>query len=341
MAIEQNGTSATETGTTVHDAATQFASLMTEEGDFDGTHEEREAEANEGEADEGREGEGEHEGETDEHAEAESESEEEEGEQQHDEIPDDAKVKVGDQEITVHELKRGFLREADYTRKTQALSEEKRTFEATRDQELGAVRGEREKLIHSLEQANHLLNELRPKEPDWDVVLRDHPEQYPILREQWRSYLEVQQGIEGRKRAEVEQHQKHMQGEFQKYVNAEITKLKDAIPEWQDSKIANADKELMYTAAEKLGYTRDEVKSVTDHRALVVLRKAAKYDELMAKQKTLRPSPSKTAPKVAAPGNGGANRTGKQQEQQRAKNRLAQTGRPRDAAAAIYSLLDD
>lgn len=46
------------------------------------------------------------------------------------ELSDDKKVKVGDEVLTGKELREGRLRQADYTRKTQQLAEQRKEFEA-------------------------------------------------------------------------------------------------------------------------------------------------------------------------------------------------------------------
>lgn len=345
MAGAQQSSTPEGTGNTVFDAASNIASLLTDEGIF-GTQDEGEAKQ-EHEAEEAEHSEEEHpeahEESESEHEDESSESDEqhEDDEQDHAELPDDTKIRVGDEEVTLHELRRGFMREKDYTQKTQALAAEKRQFDQTATEQLTGMKGERDQLINMLGQASKLLEELRPVEPDWDKVLRETPEQYPILREQWRSYVEMQQGLEGRRRAEVERQMQHVTHEMQQYANEQVKLLKEKIPEWAKPEVAKADKELMYTFAEKNGYTKEEVDGVLDHRALIVLRKAAKYDELMSKKQAIKPTAPKNAPRVAAPGNGGANRTGKQQETIRAKQRLAKTGRTSDAAAAIFSILDE
>lgn len=45
------------------------------------------------------------------------------------EISDDMKIKVGDKELTIGELKSGWMKNADYTQKTQALAKERKKLE--------------------------------------------------------------------------------------------------------------------------------------------------------------------------------------------------------------------
>lgn len=78
-------------------------------------------------------------------------------------------------------------------------------------------------------------------------------------------------------------------------------RLMEAMPEWQDpAKFAEATRALR-SYAERVGFTQDDMDGITDHRALVVLEKARRHDELMAKVATKSPTkPSAAAPAKAA-----------------------------------------
>lgn len=86
-----------------------------------------------------------------------------------------------------------------------------------------------------------------------------------------------------------------MEQQRQSILAQEQQKLHEAMPDWKDpSKFADANRALR-SYGEKLGYTQQELDSVVDHRALVVLEKARRYDELMTK------GPTAVANKAAQP----------------------------------------
>jgi hypothetical protein len=107
----------------------------------------------------------------------------------------------------------------------------------------------------------------------------------------------------------------------------------EAIPEWKDSKKAAVERAKLMDAAKAVGYADSELEQIMDHRAVVLLRKAALYDELMGKKSTIKPVPSK-GPKTSKPGSAGSQPT-KQSEAKQAQSRLAKTGSMKDAAAAF------
>jgi flagellar motor switch/type III secretory pathway protein FliN len=96
----------------------------------------------------------------------EPETEEEEPSGEIEEVPDDAKFKVGESEITLGELKKGYLRESDYTRKTQELATQRKNFESASNQELGSLQGERQQLAQALHTVQDYLTNLMPAEPN-------------------------------------------------------------------------------------------------------------------------------------------------------------------------------
>jgi hypothetical protein len=112
--------------------------------------------------------------------------------------------------------------------------------------------------------------------------------------------------------------------------------LAAAIPEWKDSKKAAAEKAMLVQFGQKAGFSPDELKNVLDHRAVVLLRKAALYDQMMSKRGQIKPV-TNNGPRPAKPG--AAGRVSNNTEAMRAQQRLAKTGRVDDAADAIFKLL--
>lgn len=63
------------------------------------------------------------------------ETEDSEEEESDEDLSDDTEIDMGEgrQPVTLQELKQGYLRQSDYTKKTQALAEERKAFEAERE----------------------------------------------------------------------------------------------------------------------------------------------------------------------------------------------------------------
>jgi hypothetical protein len=263
-------------------------------------------------------------------SEDEADSETEVDDDQVEEQPVKFTVKVDGKEIEVtqDELIRGYQREADYTRKTQRLAEERKAFQS----EAQAIKGEREQYAQVLGQLQQRLQELTPPEPNWAQLEAEDPLEYT---RQWTNYQRHQQqlaAIQGEqarlnqiKQAEYQQH-------LQTLLTDEAQKLVEKVPQWKDAKVANKEREAVVEyGLRELGFTSDEISKVTDHRAVVAIYKAMKYDQLMA-NKPQAQAKLKNAPRMATPGSAGT-APRKVNETTRAKQRLAQTGSVRDAAA--------
>lgn len=88
------------------------------------------------------------------------------------ELDDEAQIKIGDETLTGKQLKAERLRQADYTRKTQMLAEDKRQFEQERDG-----------LVEENTELKHWVSSLKdPGEMRFELE-RYFPETFDALRE--------------------------------------------------------------------------------------------------------------------------------------------------------------
>ncbi len=260
---------------------------------------------------------------------AEGEAPTEEGEAQE---ADPAKVLLtvtidGKQEqISAEEAAKGYQRQADYSRKTAALAEQRRAFEskaaevAQRDQQYA-------QLIPALIQR---LQATQPKAPD-ETLLNSDPVEYVRQKEIWRSHQE-QLGA-----AELEQRRiQHLQAQeqqqaIQKQVEEGSALLSERIPEWKDPAKQAELKAKLLAYGQTVGWSKEDLQQAYDPRAILVLDKARRYDELMAKP----PKPVvQASPKPAPAGASGAVPRS-QNEAQREMNRLKATGRQSDAVSLM------
>jgi hypothetical protein len=235
----------------------------------DGTDEGQDGTEGDGELGDGEEGEGEG-------AEAESEFAEVEDD-------DGAKHKIP------AKLKAAFLKNADYTQKTQQHAETVRAFEAQQ-----TVARE---VINELAELKGIDRQLAEyKKVDWDAFQAQNPDQansawrqYQLLKEQRVDAVNAVQ----KKAGEVTEAQ---QREHAKLVEAGRQQLQKDIPGWSD-KLAS---DVVQYGASKFGFTREEIAAVTDPRMIKVLhaamtneqksKTAAKVKNVLAAQET-RPVP--------------------------------------------------
>src|SRR5437879_11143636 len=103
--------------------------------------------------------------------------------------------------------------------------------------------------------------------------------------------------------------------------------LHDALPIWQDGDKAKPEQAKMVATAKTYGFTEQEILSVVDHRALLILRDAMRYRELHREPN--KPKPKTSDIKTARPGT--PDRPRPNAEFQKKLDKLQRSGRQRDA----------
>ena len=266
--------------------------------------------------------------------ETDSEQSEEDGDSEEEQQPQVFTVKVDGKEVevTLDELQKGYSRTQDYTRKTQQIAEVRKQTEA----ELQAVRAEREQYAQLLSALEAQVQQATQPNIDWDRLYQEDPIEWVRQRELMRENQEKNAAIQSEKKRLSELSQQEQMQQHQMLLQQEQEALMSAIPEWKDSKKAAAEKAMLVQFGQKVGFSPDELKNVVDHRAVVLLRKAALYDQMMSKRGQIKPV-TNNGPRPAKPG--AAGRVSNNTEALRAQQRLAKTGRVDDAADAIYKLL--
>lgn len=242
------------------------------------------------------------------------------------------KVDGKEVEVTLEELQKGYSRTQDYTRKTQQIAEARKQTEA----ELQAVRAEREQYAQLLGALEAQVQQAAQPNIDWDTLYREDPIEYVRQREVMRENKEKAEAIQSEQQRLAFLSQQEQAQLMQQKLQQEQEALLAAIPDWKDAKKAQAEKALLVEFGQKIGFTPEELKSVVDHRAVLMLRKAALYDQMMSKRGNIKPV-TNNGPRPAKPG--AAGRVSSSTESVRAQQRVAKTGRVDDAANAIFQLL--
>lgn len=312
-----------DTGTTVADAAERIESLLGNPADSatDETQEGETSDATEDEADPSNEDDAEPE--DGEQSEDQDESEEADGQ------PELYTVKVAGEEVkvTLDEALKGYSREQDYTRKTQAHAEQVKADNAI-------IAQARDEYLNGLQTVQQIIERSQPK---IDQSLRDtNPAEWSAQMLQHRQWAEERQAVAAeQERIKAEQAREQAEAR-DRLLTEESEKLLRAIPEWSDPKVRDAESPKLIETGKAYGFEPDEIGEVVDHRAIAILRDAMRYRELVAKSKDV--SAKVEAKKVAKPGTASAPPS-KAQALQRAQTRLRQSGRVDDAAAAIERLM--
>jgi len=248
-----------------------------------------------------------------------------------------ALVEVDGEEITVEELRRGNLRQKDYTRETQELAETRKQYEAQYS-ELERERAQYAQLLPALQQR---LEQPAEREPDWDTLYDTDPTMAAKAERQWRkqqserqAQLEAVQQEQARMAQIQQQRMQQMQAQ---YVDQQREVLPDLIPEWRDSKVAAKEATELRDFLLEEGFTEEDVSGLANASLVKLARQAMLYSrgQTRATQAKAKPRPKTKTMKSGSRGSQPKPRAPQEQALQRAR----QTGRVDDAAAAIRSLL--
>jgi len=241
------------------------------------------------------------------------------------------KVDGKEVEVTLDELQKGYSRTQDYTRKTQQIAETRKAVDA----EASAIRAEREQYAQLL---GALKQQLESTEApiDMDRLYNEDPIEWVRQSEVMRQRQDKLAAIQSEQQRLSQLTAQQRAQEMNAHLATQQEALIQAVPEWKDSKKAQAEKALLVEFGKKIGFSDDELKNVYDHRAVVALRKAALYDQMMSKRGQIKPVIN-NGPRPAKPS--AAGRVSTTTESTRAKQRLAKSGRVNDAASAIELLL--
>ena len=249
-----------------------------------------------------------------------------------------ATVEVDGEEITVEELKRGNLRQRDYTRKTQELAEARKQLEANYEE----IQRERAQYAQMLPALQERLQQPVEQEPDWDTLYDTDPTTAAKAERQWRKQQEERaaqlQAVEAERQRMMGLEQQRLEQMQAQYFEQQRELLPELIPEWRDSSVASKEAKDIRGFLLKEGFSEQDVNGLTNATLVKLARKAMLYDQGQTRATEAKKKPKTQKTKTLKAGSRSTQPRPKS-EQQQALQRVRQTGRVQDAAAAIKSLL--
>ena len=279
--------------------------------------------------------------EEEEEPEGEEESEETEGEEEEELYA----VTVNGEEVAVSldELLSGYSRQSDYTRKTQEIAGERKGMEELQQQynsQVAQIQQERQQYMDALQNiiASSAEGISQYADTDWDSLRESDPIEYVTKREELRQSQEKIQAMQ-REQYTAQQRQSEQTTQMRaRIVQEEYGKLVEALPEWAD---ADKQKKLAseirsYAGAQ--GFTEEELNSLVDHRSLLVLMKAKKYDQLQ--NSDVKSKKLKNKPKVIRSGTGTTSKGTSKSKRAAKMKRLQSSGHVDDAVSILEDMFN-
>lgn len=236
--------------------------------------------------------------------------------------------------VTLDELTNGYQRQSDYTQKTQELSQHRKQFEA----ESQAVAGERIQYQQALGQFQQMLAEQNAQfeQIDWNELAEIDPTQFLIKKEEQRE-LHAKHANSQQEQYRIQQLQSNEQNrQHQEMITDEWGKLEETFPDWKVPEKREILSQHWENYAATQGYASDEVKGITDHRALKILNKAMLYDKIQ--KASAKKGKVVKVPKTAQPGGTGSLGKKVSGKTKSKMQNLRKSGSINDAASVFFDM---
>ena len=225
--------------------------------------------------------------------ESQEETSEEVSQEQTNEIPQEQdstyKVKVAGQEldVTLDELKNGYSRDADYRRKTEELSYEKKQFMSESEKQRQDYSSKLNELNQLMSVAQEQLN-AEINSADLDKLYDEDPtEAARVERRLKRKQDKLNQAVQ---KTQLEQ-----QKQFESFLQDQQKKLTLKMPEFSDPAKSSQLKNNMRSYLTSYGFNDQEIAQVYDHRIVMLVNDAMKYRNMQNSKPNL-------AKKITKPG---------------------------------------
>ena len=304
---------------TVNEAANAFMGLMNSEEGSDEGQPEAQAQSDEDEGEE-----------PEEESNDESEGEEQEdSEQEEQERTYRVKAAGEEKDVTLDELVKNYQLGADYTKKSQAVAEERKAVQAEY-QAIQEAKQLRDQYAQQLQVIEQMLS--RGEEPEnLDYLKETDPIGYAVKvaelsqKEKQLSQVRAQQN---QIRAQQEQDRQQWMANL---VRQESEKLATVLPDYVDPEKGESLRNSVRSYGKELGFSDEELASVVDSRHVITLYKAMQYDKLQKSKPGINKKLAE-APKVMKSGVSQSRDTNSEQVK-KLKAKARATGRVADAAA--------
>jgi hypothetical protein len=313
MSDTQNTTPEGSGELTVEGAANAFLSMMDQNDGSEQGQPDNEPEANESEAE----------------SEYESEVEQEDDGEEQEQPTYLVKAAGEEREVTLDELIKSYQLGTDYTKKSQAVAEDRKAVEAER-QAVQEAKQMRDTYAQRLEMIEQML---QPQEENLDYLKETDPIGYSVKVAEMVQ-REKQLGAVRAERERINQQQEHdRQMQMQSLVAEEMQKLSASLPEFADPSKGEAIRNDIRTYGKQMGFSENELAAVYDSRAVLTLYKAMQYDKLVASKPAITKKVSE-APRAIKPGVSKP-RDSNAEETKKLKARAKSSGSIRDAASVF------
>lgn len=245
------------------------------------------------------------------------------------------KIDGVEESVTLAELRNGNQRDADYRRKTTELAEQRKAAQAEVEQNRQVFAQKlREVAAMQTNLENQMIGEYNAI--DWNRLELTDREEWLIQRQKFgERQAQLAQFKEQTQQSYADQLrelQEQEQAELQSRLARENEMLLSKVPEWSDPLTRERENKQIIEFLADYGFSGDDVKSVSDHRLVMLIRDAFQSSG-RTKQIDVAKAKVKTLPKILKPGAKTDKTVTKQTSELEARKRLKANGHSTDEIA--------
>jgi len=244
------------------------------------------------------------------------------------------KVKVAGQEldVTLDELKNGYSRDADYRRKTEELSYDKKQFMSESEKQ-------RQNYSSKLNEANQLLSVAQQQlqteinSADLEKLYEEDPTEAARIEHRLRRKQE-------KLNQAMEKTQSEQRKQFESFLSDQKKQLASKMPEFSDPTKASQLASSMKITLNNYGFNDQEISQVYDHRIVMLVNDAMKYRKMQNSKPNL-------AKKITKPGRVFSSGVKKDKaeinltKRKEKLSRLKKTGNIKDATSIFLDMVNN
>ena len=244
-----------------------------------------------------------------------------------------AKIDGQEKQVPLSEVLKSYQLEGHVNNKSIELANQRTAFE----QERQAIRTLAQQQLQQNQQLGNIAQQMLNHDfnrVDWNALRANNPAEFAALQAEFQ---QRQQGIQqymGQIQQQVQHEEQQRQQALQQSVAAESERLMNLRPEWRDQAAFAKDRQQMTQYARSLGFQDAELGQIFDHRYMLILHDAARYQALQAATPQALKQ-VRQAPQMVAPGS----RTDVNPREAQRKSvveRLNRNPRDQDAQAAAF-----
>ena len=250
----------------------------------------------------------------------------------------DVTVNGVNQKVNLNELMKGYSRESDYTKKTMDLSNQRKEVESMQEnlkKEFDAVKSSRDQYATQLD---ILTNNLQQEEKvNWDQLYQEDPAEYVRKKAESDKRKEALDNARQEQKRIQQEQQAEQEKVYNEYIANERKILSEKLPQYADKNKSVEFTRRLTNFAKESGYSDQEIAMMVDHRAVLLLADAYRYNQLK-KTKLADKKVNKTSKVVTSNASNIREDSEVNQNIDKRMSRLKKSGHLRDAQSVLKEM---